>query len=97
MKRYGKYIIVAVMVAVLCITSITSGINVNAEDATKPVEIISIDYDNMTISLKGEDDTEFIFLTAARKYGRKYIPLGRMEAWLWIFHGFLMYVVMICI
>ncbi len=43
MKRYGKYIIVAVMVAVLCITSITSGINVNAEDATKPVEIISID------------------------------------------------------
>ena len=71
MKRDGKYIIVAVMVAVLCITSITSGINVNAEDATKPVEIISIDYDNMTISLRGEDDTEFYISDSRQKVWEK--------------------------
>ncbi len=77
MKRYGKYIIVAVMVAVLCITSITSGINVNAEDATKPVEIISIDYDNMTISLRGEDDTEFYISDSRQKVWEKVHTTGK--------------------
>ena len=71
MKRYGKYIIVAVMVAVLCVTSITSGINVNAEDATKPVEITSIDYDNMTISLRGDGDTEFYISDSRQKVWEK--------------------------
>lgn len=71
MKKYGKYIIAAVMVAILCITSITSGINVNAEDATKPVEITSIDYDNMTISLRGDGDTEFYISDSRQKVWEK--------------------------
>lgn len=71
MKKYGKYIIAAVMVAILCITSITSRINVNAEDATKPVEITSIDYDNMTISLRGDGDTEFYISDSRQKVWEK--------------------------
>ena len=67
MKKYGKYILSASLAAALCVTgvNVVRSAETNAETA---LNVISIDYDNLTVVLRGSDDTKYYISDDQKKW-----------------------------
>lgn len=73
MKKSIKYILSAFLVVMFCIIGINGfkAINADAEDANRAVSVTSVDYDSMTMSLRGDGDTEYYISDANQKVWEK--------------------------
>ncbi len=69
MKKYGKYILSASIAAALCAAGVNVVKSAETADPAAALNVISVDYDNLAVVLRGSDDTKY------------YISDGNQKKW----------------